>query len=217
MNKLFLPQKRALLLPPKHHSVSDWDRSAATTYVLDDTQYVSAPRSLKVGGAGAEFALKLFLCREATTQNLPQGRIVTWHRRSAEGYWPGIAFRNQSALGSVSRDNGYELAVRHTGYSLWRYVAAAETFIGSRDLTTNNLTWYQDRITWWNGLTADGEDALTLMLERYLAGEWVQQGDWLYDTANQFKDSETNRCGLRITQHEDHPVWFDDTEIWGPL
>jgi len=38
----------------------------------------------------------------------------------------------------------------------------------------------------------------------------------MYDTLNNWKDSDVNRCGFRLTLAPDHIIYFDDTEIWGP-
>ncbi|GAI34328.1 unnamed protein product, partial [marine sediment metagenome] len=53
-------------------------------------------------------------------------------------------------------------------------------------------------------------------LYKEIAGEWVQQGDTLHDTDNQWKDSEINRVGIGAITELGHKQYYDDTEIWAP-
>ena len=76
--------------------------------------------------------------------------------------------------------------------------------------------WERLRLTWWNGVTPEAQPALAASLDMEVAGEWVQQGDWLYDTGNFWADTEINRCGPGVYQAINRYYWIDDTQVWGP-
>jgi len=211
---LIRPKNRLIL--PAHHSVSDWDKNADATYTLDTTQYVSAPRSLRLGGPGSTQPDTQFLCRVAPTRNLPQGAIVTSLRTTYGDGGHRIHFRNQSVLGESSFLHSYYIQY-FGGDALFNIIVGGDiTILGTFILNTLANTWYKDRITWWNGKTPDAEDCITVRLERWIAGEWLQQNDWLYDTVNRWYDSAVNRCGVGCDEQNDEYHWLDDTELWAP-
>ncbi len=220
MNKLWKPPTGLslppTLTPPEHHSVSDWDKNADATYMLDTAQFVSAPKSLRISGPGSTSPDTAFLCRIADTLNLPQGRLSTHLRCEDTDIMIHIYFRLQSALGIVFLQNGYRIRYLGDSIALHKIIGDTPTPIGYFAVVTNINTWYHDRWTWWNGRNPDAEEALTVMMERYIAGEWVQQDDWLYDTENRWKDSDINRCGIGGYEFLGKWTWFDDTLIYAP-
>ncbi len=221
--------KTKLLLPPTgikppfptpsdvHHSVSDWDYTPGAVYTLDTSQYVSSPRSLRIGGPGFLDDNTIFLCRIAATRNLPQGRVSSWHRDTVGVSSKSYPFRNQAALNSASQANMYQVVITHNSWQFTKRVGGALTIIAEQPLVTVPDTWYHDRVTWWNGVTALNVPALTCMLERYIPAVWVQQGDWVYDENNLWKDSAINRCGVGSWDDPTDYSWIDDTEIWAPV
>lgn len=201
----------------QHHSVSDWDFQDSLIYSLTPIYYISPPTSLKLERRGGYPAEGAVLCRIATTQNLPQGRVITAGRKAYDANNFKVTFRNQAPLGSSAMNNCYMATLEKTRWLLHSYIDGTPTIIGTQAATSDPGTWEFLRITWWNGMTPAGEEALAVTMEKYIAGEWVKQGDTIYHEANLWKDSEINRCGLSCyVIGADYYVWYDDTEIWGP-
>lgn len=215
--KRFVKHPSGLYLPKDHHSVSDWDHNPEAIWSLDDTQFVSVPRSLRLSGEGAPGTISLFLCRVGTTPYLPQGRLITYIRTQYTYQAHLLYFRNQAALGGADRANTYELSILFNAWGVDRRVNNVPTSIGAGATSTPPDTWARFRLTWWNGTTPEGVPALTISLDKYIAGEWVQQGDWLYDTENMWATSDINRCGPGGYEVSYAYLWHDDTEVWGPV
>lgn len=203
-------------LNAKHHTVSDWDITAGVIKVLDTVQKVSPPSSLKLGFQAPPPTIGNILCRIAATQCIAQGEVRTWNRQNYETNVRSMLFRNQSALGTPTILNTYLWSWIWSTASLARYIAGVGVTIGNVSITgwVNNQ-WNHVRCVYWNGLNELGNPALVTQFFLEIAGAWVQQGATLYDTANQWKDSATNRSGLSATV-SGYNLWFDDTEIWGP-
>ena len=213
---IFAPKLPILIPKPEHHSVSDWDFTAGCVYALDTAQYVSAPRCLRVGGAGGSDMRSIFLCRTSATRNLPQGRVSSWHRGQNYNVLTAYPFRSQAPLGSATIANMYIVTITFNSWDLSKYVGGVLTPITEFERQRAGDTWYHDRVTWWNGVTPENDAAITVMLESYIEGEWVQQDDWVYDTDNLWKDSAINRCGIGSMEDAEYYNWIDDTEIWAP-
>lgn len=201
----------------KHHTVSDWDFSASIVKILDTTDKVSPPSSLRcTQTVGGELKASI-LCRIAATQCIAQGEARTWHKTTIETYPGYLIFRNQAALGTSNLTNCYYWALVYNHAWLYRVIAGALVLIG--DFSHSNWSgyaWNHLRIIYWNGVNALGVAALASEYYREIAGAWVKIGDTLFDTTNQFKDSATNRSGVGGTLINEQYRYFDDTEIWGP-
>lgn len=197
-----------------HHSVEDWDRSHPAITILDDTICVSEPTSLWFKTHENAAVYPLLLSRHADAQNVAEGRMVGYLYGVGAVATGGFTFRNQSALGTAIRDNGFEVHIHDEGWSLLKRVGGVLSWTKEADGTFPKNTWIQIRLSWWNGYTAAGLPALAVMMERYIAGEWVKQGDTLYDEDNEFKDSEINRCGPASRATSVNYAWIDDTEVW---
>jgi len=201
---------------PKHHSVADWDfENGATNRSLSATQFVSAPTSLKMISPTWVDTYETILCRIDTTQCLPQGEIRNWHYKHEQHLDPAC-FRNQAALGSANHANCYSIYLAGTNCYLGRYIANVLSIRAQTTCQVTIDTWQHWRVVFWNGLNPDLLEALCVSLYREVAGEWVQEGETMYDTDNSFKDSATNRCGF-IARFYAHIQYWDDTEIWGPV
>lgn len=196
------------LVPLKHHSTTDWDFQNAN-WLLTAQQYISAPTSIRAIVAAGLYVLS----RLAGAQCLPQGRMIACTYATSVHTMYFLTFRNQAALGSASSTNCYLLYRNSaTTIRLNRMVGGVSTLIGTWTTTHTLNAWHRYRITWWNGVNEQNQPALACELEQEIGGEWVSRGI-LYDTANQFKDSATNRCGIGLTQVDN---FQDDTEIWIP-
>jgi len=204
------------LLTPIHHSIGDWDKTPNALYSLSADDYVDAPTSLKIGGAACTEEGTPFLCRLVDTRVLPQGRLTTWHKGDPVAGTTHLYFRNQAALGTSNNENTYYVLIMGNMWRLYRMIADAQTLLGQNAMVTEDDLFYYDRITWWNGLNPHCDPALVVMLERYNGDIWVQQGDWLYDTTNQWAASAINRCGPGCNQLNDVEVFIDMTKIEGP-
>lgn len=201
----------------EHHTVSDWDFWDTASYDLYTGLYVSPPSSLRVFTPNVVIRNKHTLCRVATTLNLPQGRLVTAVYKTWDSQRLYYSFRNQAALGAGDHLNCYLVGITYSTWWIQRLVNGLLGWSDSQPNVATKNTWEYFRLTWWNGKTPAGVDALAATLEKYIAGEWVKQGEVVYDTGNQFKDSEINRCGPGIVGVEQgYPTYIDDTEIWGP-
>lgn len=221
MNKLWTPQHPfpgPKGLVPIHHSVSDWNiYPANTVYTLDTTEYISSPKSLKITVGPGPGHHHYFTCRVAATLNLPQGRCRTQMR--LDGTYATQApfyFRIQRPIGVSSPYKAYYIAFTTTKWQLWTFIDGVDTMIDERDLVSASVNWYNRQVTWWNSITPLSEDALAVIVEQEVGGVFVEQGEWIYDTDNLFKDSTQNRVAVTAEVTTGHSAWFDDTYIWGP-
>lgn len=200
-----------------HHTVADWDFETGTTKILDTAVYVSPPSSLKLGYGGAPPIYCTILCRIAATLCIAQGEVRTWVKADNINNPQFIYFRNQAALGSANPTNTYRWRKQVAGVWLYRIINDDETLIDTFNLVGNDTYgWNHIRIIYWNGKNLEGQDALCNEFYLELAGEWVKQGETLYDTANQWAASEVNRSGIGA-QNNGWYQRFDDTEIWGAI
>lgn len=198
-----------------HHTLADWDFEKGSQYrSLASDQYISAPTSLKFTIASAWSCV--ILCRIPATLNLPQGEVRSWGRSNA---WTAgwYTFRNQAALGSADYQNCYRVAFTRDLATLDRIVAGTPFTIGTVPYVGASNLWHHIRLFWYNGKTPGDVPALCVDIYREVTGEWVKQGSTLYDTMNKWKDSSINRCGIYASGGSGWLLWFDDTEIWGPV
>ncbi len=201
---------------PVHHSLTDWDFRSGDTYrSLSSVFFISAPTSLKIDIPGAA-DVEAFLCRIPATQCLPQGEVRTWVRRNTPTYSVAL-FRNQAPLGSANHDNSYMLTLTYSKARLYRRIAGVSSSRGVTPCYTPINEWIHCTVFWYNGKTPGDVPALCVDLYREIAGEWVKEGETIYDTANTWKDSAINRAGLDGIAQLNFPVYYDDTEIWGPV
>lgn len=201
-----------------HHSLADWDfEKGATSRNLDPNYFISAPTSLHFT-TYPDATIDCILCRISETQLLPQGEVRTWLRRHTTNTSCGPAmFRNQAALGSSNSTNCYFLYMAYGAIILYRSINNVWSEEGSWTWAQPSDTWTHFRTFWYNGKTPGEEDALCVDLYREVSGQWVKMEGTKYDTANQWKDSEINRCGVLTYIRPYAESWFDDTEIWGPV
>lgn len=199
-----------------HHTLADWDfEHGASQRELSAAQYVSAPTSLLFSGLGPGFHTRV-LCRIPGTLVLPQGELRTW-------VWPTnsffllFIFRSQTVLGTANRLNCYSIQI-------WANVARLTVWINGIEYVIAATTchyfldeWTHYRIFWYIGKTPGDEDALCVDLYYEVAGEWVKEGNTMYDTNDRWADSDKNRCGLNVYLVPWDYQYFDDTEIWGPV
>lgn len=200
----------------KQHSVADWDfEHGATNRSLSAEQFISPPTSLRILEPTTATFLDVILCRLPETLCLPQGEVRNWHYGYYRNLHP-IVFRNQAPLDSANFQNGYHIYLAFTSAILYRHTLGV---VAERDRTTCETfinTWTHYRVLFYNGVTPGGVAALCVNLYREVAGEWVQEGETMYDTDNSWKDSEINRIGFNARSTYNHPQFWDDTEIWAP-
>ncbi|MBA7696219.1 hypothetical protein ES703_104862 [subsurface metagenome] len=206
------------ILIPEHHTIADWDfRHGALYRSLSATRYISEPTSLKFLNATGSYIWDTVLCRLDSTLCLPQGEVRTWLYPSADWAHHPFSFRNQAALGSSNNSNHYFIELSFNVAYLICAVAGDWTIKGSVAVSYSLTEWNRWRIVWYNGETPGEVPALCVDLYKEVAGEWVKQGSTMYDTANRWKDSAVNRCGIEGDSVNNHPEYWDDTEIWGPV
>ncbi len=202
---------------PKHHSVSDWDFSPGLVYALTPAYFVSPPTSLKLGNKPNMTPNGIILCRIAETLNLPQGVIVTAARQDTPMNQYRLNFRNQSALGTSDELNCYRIRVDASEWYLDRLIDGVMDQLGHQPADIKRYAWQWLRVIFFTGAYPGNGTALTVTFELYIAGEWAQQGDPIYDPTDRWKDSEINRIGLgTFALTAGYNQWYDDTEIWGP-
>lgn len=199
-----------------HHSISDWDfRYGATYRSLSTDYFVSPPTSLKIYKPSPGAVIETLYCRVASTLLLPEGELRTWART---GYTTNriFMFRSQAPLGSGSDLNCYAVRLASTSWRLSRVIAGGWVTVGEQPAVHSGTVMEHWRIVWWNGIDGGGNPALAVDCYKESVGVWVQQGLTIYDPWNQWKNSAINRCGLSCQTVLNIPVYFDDTEIWGP-
>lgn len=196
-------------------AVSDWDIwKPNTTMTLDPTWYKSSPTSVKFASTGMTGYAGI-ISRLPAVQCVPQGEIRFWVKRIMNSQ-PAFSFRNQSALGSGQCQNCYWLTGYATTWRLNRIVNGSPTVIGTMGTCPANGEEGHYRVVFWNGENLSGVAALAVSLYKDDgAGNWVLQGT-LYDTVNQWKDSEINRMGMGFSAASGNQIAFDDTELWIP-
>lgn len=200
-----------------HHSVVDWDFTPGTFKELSAALSISPPTSLLIRQRNGDTERPAVLCRIAETLCIAQGEVRTWHWTWNRTRDFRIPFRNQKALGGADYEDTYYWGITGDWAYLYRYVAGVGENIGFFPVDWPNNTWHHWRTRYWSGKNLSGEDALCVELFLWIGGEWVQQGTTLYDTADQFKDSEINRSGIGCWTDAAGGHYFDDTEIWGAV
>lgn len=199
-----------------HHSISDFDKTNNAVWRLSDTEFISAPTSLAIGGSECQEEDTPFLCKIADTLDLPEGQLETLHTGIPSGDNSVLYFRNQRANGGSNAENTYSMRIRGLKVEFRVWVAGIFTDLDEIALVTEDDRWYRDRITWWNGLDPHCDPALVIMFERYTGPDWTQIGEWLYDTNNRWKTSGINRCGPGGWQMDDNIIYIDNTRIFKP-
>ena len=200
-----------------HKSVVDWDFQAGMHHILNNIIFISEPSSLECFWQPGNPLDSTLLCRIAETLCIPEGELRTWYRSTNWTRDMLIEFRNQHPLGGANWDNSYYWSITSSLISLARRIAGVHTAIGNFPWVGASNTWYHFRTVFWNGADGEGNPALAVQLFLEVAEEWVQQGETLYDTQNQWKDSEINRLGIGGRTDSAPHHYFDDTEIWGAV
>lgn len=199
-----------------HHTLADWDFEKGAQYrSLSADEFVSPPTSLKFSGSPGHWNGSV-LCRIPDTLVLPQGEVRTWHHSNQSAVILCL-FRNQAVLGTSTWRDCYYIALINDLAYLYRAVNYGITLRDSTAYPTLFDQWVHSRAFFYNGKTPGEVPALCVDLYREVAGEWIKEGDTLYDTANSWKDSARNRCGIWPTLTVGQILYLDDTEIWGPV
>lgn len=191
-----------------YHSVADWD-FGTPNWELSAVHFVSPPTALR----GRPGNLQWCLCRVAGSLNLPQGRIVFSAYNT--GVWgPVLNVCHQSLIGDATIRHRYEiLFFQHQNCSCGAYTPGGDYGVGNWPVRLTLNTWERWRVSWYNAVDLQNNDATAIELERLEAGVWVDYGI-LYDTNEPFKDSDRNRVGIRLLYVGN---WIDDVEIWVPV
>lgn len=200
-----------------HKSVVDWDYSPGFTRALDATYFISPPSSLRLTYPPSAPADGTILCRIAETLAIAEGEVRTWYRTNDRVRAFYLFFRNQAPLGSASWANTYSWSITGDWIYLYKRIADVPVLLGTFAVSWTIDIWYHWRTVYWNGATPAGIPALAVQLFLEIAGEWVQQGATVYDTQNEWKDSEINRSGIGADLTTIYTKWFDDTEIWAAV
>lgn len=195
-------------------ALSDWDFSWSGSKSLDPAWYKSSPTSLKITDTSSQYRCALH--KNAAVQNLPQGQMISWHKRGVNAV-SGFVFRNQQPSGSANLTNSYALFYNTTDWDFCAFVSGVYSHIawmGGGGLS--NGTEKRVKCIWWNGENLSGLDAIAVQI-------WIDNldGTWTlistaYDTNNRWKTSGTNRCGIFYQGAGGNYAWLDDTEIWIP-
>jgi len=198
-----------------HHTLTDWDWSDTAQRSLDTNIYVSEPSSLSCESTAGAWQTVLFLCKYEGTLCIPNGRLITYLRHHHPNLpFQYILFRNQHPLGETGFANTYLVYFQKDMVEFTRYVDGGAVWSQNTPFTKAVEAWERFRLTWFSGTNGDGAPALVIVLEKELAGEWIQIPPTIYDLADGWKDSELNRIGGMATTWIGHPDWWDDTEIW---
>ncbi|MBA7558078.1 hypothetical protein ES705_50867 [subsurface metagenome] len=199
-----------------HHSITDWDfERPDTDYSLSPLEFVSPPTSLRLFISDMSVRCT-FLCRIPETLCLPQGEIRTWILNPYASVRVAC-FRNQAPLGTSHPHDCYYLILSFDKAYFYYYWGGISQLISQQACPYPVGEWVHWRVFWYNGKTPGDVDALCVDLYREIAGEWEKQGATFYHTANLWADSEINRCGFLHYIRAGDAVYYDDTEIWGPV
>jgi len=214
-----MPKLNPRTLDPPHHTAAvDWDHRY-DVWSLDDTVYVSEPKSLKWPQSTVAGEERVSLCKHEGTTALNQGRVVTQLRHNSIYGFNMVFFRNQAAVGTATITNTYWVSFvsQYTSVYFFKSVGGTYTLIASKPygggFTYPAGVWRKIRVTWW-----ETGGVLYVRLEWWNDSEWVNICDDVYDPDNLWSGSAVNRCGVGagVTSVGAYICWFDDTEIWGP-
>ncbi len=192
-----------------HHTWTDWDFSDAN-WDLYTGQYKSAPTSLRFTGA----ALTLNLCNLVDSICLPQGKLVTWHYFET-GIYGILHFRNQEPAPDASFTNCYYVRLEENHIRLYRRVNNVDTILGNWTPLNEKNTGRVWTVTWWLYHAPYQDPIIRIRINGEAAGMAPPFEEQVDDPANQWAESETNRCGLAGLATAYHE-YFDNTEIWLP-
>lgn len=171
-----------------HHSLSDWDITGQGNagYSLDNTVYVSPPKSLKVT---IMLEVNVFphvtpYCNLPSTIDIAEGIMITWVKKQI----PGGALYSYMGCGT---------AFAHLGSA------------------TASFDWTKYRFLWWNSWNLSNQPCLAKRLDVWDGSQWVLGGvDYsgsrliLNGTNRCFLDISRNKNQPTAW------CWLDDTEIW---
>ena len=199
-----------------HHSLTDWDFQLDPLYrSLAADKYISPPTSLRFFKSSS-YVVGSALCRIPGTLCLPQGEVRNWTWTGLTGKYPAL-FRSQAVLGTADYLNCYYISISLAEATLIRYLAGVGSNRDSTPCFGVQSEWVHYRIVWYNGITPGEQEALCVDVYLDVEGEWIKQGDTMYDTDNSFKDSAVNRAGFLSVAGGSIPMHWDNTEIWGPV
>lgn len=208
--RLWLPKKRGLVtareLPKKrHYSTTDWDFEN-TQWILSSDTPSGTGYSLQHNGADDTD----LLCRESTTQNIGQGRLVTWFKRiDISGCT--FFFGADPALGSadLSAADYYKVYIYQNGAIAYHFTDGVQDWTDSVVIGSTDRTWEKFRVTWWNSYNLQNNPAIAIQIGKWSGSAW-SDGAILYDTTIAHMAGNTKRVGIGLTGL----AYYDDTEIW---
>lgn len=206
----------------KHHSTTDFDFRTAN-WLLDDSQFISAPTSLKLTKITPS-AIQITILKDILSGPIEQGRIVSWCRSPyvSTSSFHAFVFRNLSPDNSASTFPFYAVVFFSTAARWMKYTSATafttlHTWLadGRPFIVANE--WRCLRVSWWNGKNPSDIDATVCRFERNIDGIWYPTTD-AYDTDQLNKNAPVQRCGVGFhSAIADSYDWWDDTEFWKPI
>ena len=200
-----------------HHSLDDWDYRVGARLELATDKYISFPSALRTQSIEEGYQDECIYLGDALGHNIPEGRIITWHRSEAQylyNLW--FFFRCQDTPYTEPPQNGYFVYIEKDNVHLFCYEDGIEKLHELQPVTPDLVRgeWYRFRITWFQYIEANLHKYLRTIVEIREDSEWKQLFLW-NDEANKWAESDINRLGFSL-RAEEHPHyrWIDDTEVW---
>lgn len=199
------------------HSLADWDFNTDTQLNISSDHFVSYPTSLKAGGVGYTPKWNYVFLKSTLAPNVKDGRIIYYHYPTDTFTLTGPPFFRAQALPPETRpDNCYYILLNNASVNIYKRTAGVSVLkaTGAHTQALDYYTWTQWRVTWWEFIGPELQPILRIIIDRQIAGEWVQQLLW-DDTDPSWGDSAVNLVGFcPYSRNTDTTEWMDDTEVW---
>ncbi len=145
------------MIPLSHHSVPEdwdfrfWDSWLEGTWGLWTVDFISPPSCLWMNVEIPGIPSAIAMCKLPETQNLKQGRIITYCRSI-----PEVSVTPYAVLG----------------------ITAPSTAQIILDIGAVGVTWVKKRLTWWYAYDEQNQPSTKVTLDNWVAGEWQQIASW---------------------------------------
>lgn len=199
-----------------HHSLVDWAFSTGFNGGIATDQYVSAPSSLKRRLSASGQANGVVALGTALGANIPDGRLTTYYRF---GYTSNsiisLMFKIQALNDYSLPANCYRASIDYTSWSIRRRIAAADTYMAFAAFSPNLAAnaWHRFRIAWWHWLDAALTPQLSVTLERWVTGAFVQIGSFTEANPPNYGSTTNHIAILMPALTWDTWMWIDDTIV----
>jgi hypothetical protein len=192
-------------------ALTDWYFPTGLVAEIDDSQYVSAPSSLKLTDPNDE-QYRIVVCTREDLKRIQQGRIETYlrHQTTNDGFHGLVCRANQ--LSYSHTPSSYIVAEwDYWGVHVYCFIGGVFKWGDEGPAAQGANVWNRMRFTWWT----EGNQ-LFYVCENYVAGAWVVKLGPKGHTVFPINASGLYACGIetQVVDSERPWTWWDDTRIF---